>query len=54
MPSRIGDSVGKNPKKNVAIELEQSKYKSGGAKVKRKKGGIIRKPKGTISYRKKG
>lgn len=52
MPSRIGDSVGKNPRKNINIELDQSKYKSGGAKMKRKKGGIARRPKATIRYKK--
>lgn len=50
MPRRIGDSVGKNPSKNISIELDQSKYRSGGAKVKRKKGGIARRPKATIKY----
>lgn len=54
MGRRIGDSVGKNPGKNISIELDQSKYTSGGAKPRRKKGSIIRKPKPTISYKRKG
>lgn len=53
MAGRIGDRVGKNPTKNIAIELDQSKYKAGGSKLKRKKGSIIRRPKATISYTKK-
>lgn len=52
--SRIGDSVGKNPKKNISIELDQSKYTSGGSKMRKKKGAIVRRPKATISYSKKG
>jgi hypothetical protein len=52
MPRRIGDSVGKNPTKNISIELDQSKYRSGGAKSRRKKGGIARRPKATIRYKK--
>ena len=50
MPRRIGDTVGKNPTKNISIELDQSKYRAGGAKVRRKKGGIVRRPKATIRY----
>jgi hypothetical protein len=53
MAGRIGDRVGKNPTKNIAIELDQSKYTSGGAKPKRRKGSIIRKPKATIGYKRK-
>lgn len=49
MGRRIGDSVGKNPSKNISIELDQSKYSSGGSKIRRKKGSIVRKPKPTIS-----
>lgn len=52
MPRRIGDSVGKNPTKNISIELDQSKYRSGGARVHHKKGGIARRPKATIRYKK--
>jgi hypothetical protein len=48
---RIGDSVGKNPGKNLSIELDQSKYSTGGSKMRKKKGGIVRKPKATISYK---
>lgn len=48
---RIGQSVGKAPTKAVNIALTGSKYASGGQKVKRKKGGVIRKPKATIRYK---
>ena len=50
MPSRIGAKAGKDPKKNISVSLTGSKYTSGGAKARSKKGGIIRKPKATIRY----
>ena len=50
---RIGQTAGKDPYKNIKVSLTGSKYESGGAKTRKKKGGIIRKPKATISYRKK-
>lgn len=50
MPSRIGSKAGKDPKKGISVSLTGSKYSAGGAKVRSKKGGIIRKPKATIRY----
>lgn len=52
MPTRIGARAGKNPKKNISVSLTGSKYSAGGAKNRRKKGGIIRKPAATIRYNK--
>mgnify|MGYP006269535997 CR=1 FL=1 len=54
MTKRIGESAGKNPYKNIKVSLTGSKYEAGGAKSRKKKGGIIRKPKATIRYAKKG
>lgn len=51
MAGRIGARVGKNPKKNIDVSLTGSKYDVGGAKNRKKKGGIIRKPKATIRYK---
>lgn len=51
MPKRIGQTAGKDPKKSVSVALTGSKYEEGGAKNRRKKGGIIRKPKATIRYK---
>lgn len=50
MPKRIGQTAGKNPEKSVSIALTGSKYKVGGAKARKKKGGIVRRPKATIRY----
>ena len=50
--SRIGAQAGKDPQKNINVSLTGSKYSAGGSKVRLKKGGIIRKPKATIRYRK--
>lgn len=50
MPTRIGARAGKDPKKNISVSLTGSKYTAGGAKARKKKGGIIRKPKATIRY----
>jgi hypothetical protein len=52
MPKRIGQTAGKDPKKSVDVALTGSKYKAGGAKSRKKAGGIIRKPKATIRYKK--
>jgi hypothetical protein len=49
----IGASAGKNPAKNIRTELTESKYDTGGAGMKRKKGSIIRRPKATIRYPRK-
>ena len=51
MAGRIGARAGKNPKKNINVALTGSKYEEGGAKDRKKKGGIIRKPKATIRYK---
>jgi hypothetical protein len=51
MAKRIGQSVGKQPTKAVSIALTGSKYSAGGAKVRKKKGGIVRRPKTTIRYK---
>lgn len=40
-----GGSVGKNPTKRVKTEMSQVKHTYGSAAPKRKKGGIIRRPK---------
>lgn len=52
MPTRIGARAGKDPSKNVNVSLTGSKYNAGGAKIRRKKGGIVRKPTATIRYSK--
>lgn len=49
----IGARAGKQPQKNVRTSLTESKYESGGAKLKRKKGGTVRKPKAPIRYKHK-
>lgn len=51
--SGIGARAGKQPQKNVRTSLTESKYESGGAKLKRKKGGTVRKPKAPIRYKHK-
>jgi len=51
MPKRIGQTAGKNPEKSVSIALTGSKYNSGGAMARKKKGGLVRKPKATIRYK---
>jgi hypothetical protein len=48
--SRVAARVGKSPSANVATNLDSSKYRAGGASVKKKKGGIVRKPSGKIRY----
>jgi hypothetical protein len=49
---RIGHIAGKNPSKAVNVGLTGSKYGSGGAKNRGKKGGIIRKPIAPMKYKK--
>jgi hypothetical protein len=51
--SSIGARAGKQPQKNIQTNITESKYESGGAKLKRKKGGTVRKPKAPIRYRHK-
>jgi len=46
----IGAHAGKSPSKNIRTELTESKYDSGGQSMRKKKGGIVRKPKPTIRY----
>ena len=48
--SKIGARAGKSPQKNIQTGLTESKYVSGGAKLKKKKGSIIRRPKAKIRY----
>jgi hypothetical protein len=49
---RIGHIAGKNPGKAINVALTGSKYGAGGAKVRSRKGGIIRKPIAPMRYRK--
>lgn len=51
--TRIGQKAGKNPTKNIDVMLTGSKYTAGGAKSRKKMGGIIRKPMATIRYKHK-
>lgn len=48
--STPGARAGKSPAKQVKTTLTESKYSSGGARLKRKKGGFVRKPKPPIRY----
>ena len=50
--TRIGARAGKQPKGNVETTLDSSKYRAGGAVLRSKKGGIIRKPTAKIRYKK--
>jgi len=50
--TRIGARVGKQPKGNVETSLDSTKYRAGGAVLRSKKGGIIRKPVPKIRYKK--
>lgn len=54
MPARIGATAGKKPGGQNKTQLTGSKYEAGGAKARRKKGGIIRKPLATISPSRRG
>lgn len=49
--TRIGQKAGKDPMKNIDVMLTGSKYTAGGAKSRKKAGGIVRKPKATIRYK---
>lgn len=48
---RVGQTAGKNPQKSVNVQLTESKYTAGGSVVRKKKGGIARRPKATIRYK---
>ena len=48
-----GARAGKAPSKQVRTTLTEAKYSSGGAKLKKKKGGFVRKPKPPIHYKRK-
>lgn len=48
-----GETAGKNPYKNVSVDLTSSKYTTTSAKKRKKQGGVVRKPSATISYRRK-
>lgn len=50
--TRIGARAGKQPKGNVETALDSTKYRAGGAVLRSKKGGIIRKPTAKIRYKK--
>lgn len=50
--ARIAARVGKNPTAAVDTKLTSTKYRSGGAQVRSKKGGIVRKPVPKIRYKK--
>lgn len=50
--TRVAARVGKNPTGNVETSLDSSKYRAGGAKIKAKKGGVVRKPTAKIRYKK--
>lgn len=45
-----GARAGKAPQKQVRTNLTESKFSSGGARLRKKKGGYIRKPKPPIRY----
>lgn len=45
-----GARAGKAPQKQVRTTLTEGKYESGGAKLRKKRGGYIRKPKPPIRY----
>lgn len=47
---RIAATVGKNPSKRVRTEITGRMHESSGQIIKKKKGGIIRKPKPPIKY----
>jgi hypothetical protein len=48
--SSPGARAGKSPQKQVRTSLTEGKYESGGAKIRKKKGGYVRKPKPPIRY----
>ena len=45
-----GARAGKSPSKQVRTTLTETKYSSGGARLRKKKGGYVRKPKPPIRY----
>lgn len=45
-----GARAGKAPTKQVRTTLTEGKYESGGARMRKKKGGYVRKPKPPIRY----
>ena len=45
-----GARAGKAPSKQVRTTLTEAKYSSGGARMRKKKGGYVRKPKPPIRY----
>lgn len=51
---RVGQTAGKNPQKSVNVQLTESKYTAGGAKNRKKKGGVVRKPITTIRGKRSG
>jgi hypothetical protein len=50
--TKIARRAGKSPKSAIKTTLASSKYRSGGAKPRKKTGGIIRKPVAPIRYKK--
>lgn len=48
-----GARAGKSPQKQVRTSVTEDKYESGGARMRKKKGGYVRKPKPPIRYKKK-
>ena len=48
-----GAHVGKSPQKAVNTAVTEDKYDSGGSKMRKKKGGYVRKPKTGIRYKRK-
>ena len=49
--ARIAARAGKNPEKSIETTLGSSKARSGGAAMKGKKGGIVRKPTAKVRYK---
>jgi hypothetical protein len=48
-----GARAGKSPQKQVRTSIAEDKYESGGAGLRKKKGGYVRKPKPPIRYKRK-
>lgn len=49
--ARIAARAGKNPGGQVEMALDSSKARAGGAVMKSKKGGIVRKPTAKVRYK---
>lgn len=49
--ARVGARVGKQPHENLETTLDSTKYRAGGAAMKGKKGGIVRKPTAKVRYK---